>query len=189
MKSSRRARRMERHHARARRGATITLTSMMDIFTILLAFLLVNAADIQMLPTPRDMTLPESTARKDVEHEVVVVMLTHDQILVNGKPVISYAQVMASDQETIPALAAALVQEAKDLDTPEPVRTQAGPPPQGADSPQAGETRMPAPVGRGRVAIMADKGLPYRLIRKVMLTSTAAEFGRISLAVLQDQQG
>jgi len=36
-----------------------------------------------------------------------------------------------------------------------------------------------------KVTILADKELPYRLVRKVMATSTAANYGQLSLAVLQ----
>ncbi|MDN5862603.1 MAG: biopolymer transporter ExbD [Salinisphaera sp.] len=158
---------------------------MTDFFTVLVTVLLVYSISVQLLPPPQSMTLPTSTARDNLEHQAVAIMLTHDQILVNGTPVISYQQVLASKQETIPALAVALAQAAKSLDRPKTV-AQSAPPP-AAKTPDAA-TDQPAPLGRGRVAIMADKELPYRLIRKVLLTTTATEFGRISLAVLQEEQ-
>lgn len=167
MKSSRRARRMERHHSRLNSRFALNLVSLMDIFTILVFFLLVNTAQVQNLPDPEDLALPESTARQTGD-DSVVVMLTRERILVDGEPLMSHAEAMAGDEATIPQLAAALQRATPD---------------------RIGEpTKEQAELGRGTVTIMADKGLPYKLLRKVMLTSTAAQFGRISLAVLQQEQ-
>ncbi len=168
MRTSRRARRMERHHSRQNRRPTMNLVSLMDIFTIRVFFLLVNASDVQTLPSPKDLDLPESTAEKQAE-DTIVVMLTRDRIMVNGREIIDHESAMAGDEATIPALAEALQRSA--LDDPEEA--------------EEGE----APVGRGQITVMAHKELPYRLIRKVMLTGTAAEIGRVSLAVLQEPQG
>lgn len=162
MKQSRRARRMHRRHAQAAHDAELNLTSMTDFFTVLVTVLLVYSLHVQMLPTPENMVLPTSTATENLHQKAVAIMLTHDGILVNGEPVIGYQQMRTSDSQTIPALTAALLQAA-------PERAQ-------------------TPSARGRVAIMADKELPFRLIRKVMVTTTAAEFSRISLAVLQEDQ-
>jgi biopolymer transport protein ExbD len=40
-------------------------------------------------------------------------------------------------------------------------------------------------IANREVTIMADKELPYKLLKKVMATSTAANYGQLSLAVLQ----
>lgn len=167
MKLSRRARRMERHHSRMNTSVALNLTSMMDAFTILVAFLLVNMGQVQSLPDPEDLALPESTAEAKAE-DSVVIMLTRELILVDGQPLMTHAEAMAGEKATIPQLAAALQRA-----TPDPI----GEP-----------TAKQAKLGRGTVTIMADKGLPYKLLRKVMLTSTAAQFGRISLAVLQQER-
>lgn len=167
MKTSRRARRMKRYHSRLVRGRGLNLVSLMDVFTILVFFLLVNTSDVQELPSSRDLELPESTAEQPTR-ENMVVMLTRDRILVNGRPVIDHESALAGDSDTIPALAEAMTESA----------------------PKTGEaSAREVSLGRGEVTIMADKGLPYRLIRKVMLTSTRAEFANISLAVLREGQG
>lgn len=168
MKTSRRARRMQRHHGRLSRKGGLNLVSLMDVFTILVFFLLVNTSDTQSLPDPDELTLPESAAEKPAA-ETTVVMLTRNEILVNGKSVIANNTALAGDESTIPQLRQALLRA-------KPERTT-----ESADDANT-------PPGRGKLTIMADKGLPYRLIRKVMLTSTASEFGRVSLAVLQDGQ-
>ena len=62
MQMSRRALRMERHHKRHRSRGGLNLVSLMDIFTILVFFLLVNSSEVQTLPNAKDLELPESIA-------------------------------------------------------------------------------------------------------------------------------
>ena len=91
MSASARAKRMKRHHAR-KRPAALSLVSLMDIFTILVFFLLVNSAEVQTLEPPKAVTLPESLA-VEKPRETVVVMVTPEQVLVQGAPVASIAEV------------------------------------------------------------------------------------------------
>ena len=65
-----RAARMERHHKRHQRNVTLNLVSLMDIFTILVFFLLVNSGDVQTLPNAKDMALPESVAEQRARERV-----------------------------------------------------------------------------------------------------------------------
>ncbi|WP_206202970.1 biopolymer transporter ExbD [Thioalkalivibrio sp. XN8] len=158
MNSSRRARRMEMHHKR-RRGAPLSLVSLMDIFTILVFFLLVNSSDVQQLTTPKSIQMPESMAQQP-PRETVVVTVGPESILVQGEVVAMTADVLAADDDLIPGLAAALEQlSARRL------RADEGLPPE--------------------VTILGDRELPYRLLRKVMVTCTRADYGRVSLAVVQ----
>ena len=79
MQMSRRALRMERHHKRTKRsGSGLNLVSMMDIFTILVFFLLVSSGETEVLPNPKDIQLPESAALERAR-ETVVVMVTGDR--------------------------------------------------------------------------------------------------------------
>ena len=89
---SRRAKRMEKNHGR-RKGVNLNLVSLMDIFTILVFFLLVNSSEVEVLPNAKDMQLPESVAEEKAR-ENVVVMVTDDQILVQGRVVASVDEVM-----------------------------------------------------------------------------------------------
>ena len=163
MKFMGRAARMERHHKRHKGGNAINLVSMMDIFTILVFFLLVNSSEVEVLPNAKDIVLPDSTAEEKA-HESVVVLLTDTQILVQGRPVAEIADVNATDSAIIPELQAALED-------------------------QAGRAIL-ATAGDGaiidrEVTIMGDREIPYSLLKKVMATCTAADYGRLSLAVLQ----
>jgi biopolymer transport protein TolR len=164
MKFMGRAARMERHHKRHKAGAAINLVSMMDIFTILVFFLLVNSSEVEVLPNAKDIVLPDSTAEAKAR-ESVVVLLTESQVLVQGRPVAEISAVNASDAVIIPELKAALEE-------------------------QTGRTILAAAdeeaaIADREVTIMGDREIPYSLLKKVMATCTAAEYGRLSLAVLQ----
>ncbi len=110
MKMSKRALRMERHHRRMKKGTSLSLVSMMDIFTILVFFLLVSSAETEVLPNPKEIQLPESAALEKAR-ESVVVMVTEDQILVQGRPVATVASALAGEELLIPELMAALRQQ------------------------------------------------------------------------------
>jgi biopolymer transport protein ExbD len=160
MKMSRRALRMERRHQRRGGSAAFNLVSLMDIFTILVFFLLVNSSDGEVLPSTRSVSLPESVA-EDKPRENVVVMVTGRDILVQGRKVASVAQAMAGPDVLLPELRLALEAQAE----------------RAVVRPRAADNR--------EVTIMGDKAIPFRLLKKVMATCTEAGYGRISLAVLQ----
>jgi biopolymer transport protein TolR len=164
MKKSNRARRMERHHARMRRGAGLNLVSLMDIFTILVFFLLVNSAEVQTLETPKDISLPESIA-ENKPRETVVVHISHDQVLVQGSPVATLAEVEALDGNIIEPLKVALQRQSDRV-----LREVAA-----------------ADAASREVTILGDRELPYRVLKKIMATCTEADYGKLSLAVIQKQ--
>ena len=62
MKQSRRARRMERHHKRHKGTPSFNLVSLMDIFTILVFFLLVNSGEGEVLPSTKNVDLVDGIA-------------------------------------------------------------------------------------------------------------------------------
>lgn len=159
---SHRGARIER---RRKRGITgqLSLTSMMDIFTILVFFLLVNSSDVEVLPNPKALQLPESIAQQQAK-QALVLMVTEQDILVNNRKVMSVADASGADGTLLPALQAELAR-APEL-PPQPGQAQAM---------------------RGEVNIMADKEIPYSLLKKVMATCTDARFAKISLAVLQKE--
>jgi biopolymer transport protein ExbD len=159
-----RAARMERHHKRHKGRAAINLVSLMDIFTILVFFLLVNSNEVDVLPSAKDIVLPDSTAEEKAR-ESVVVLLTDTQVLVQGRPVAELAAVTASESVIIPELKAALEEQA------------------GRAILAAADEE--AAVAEREVTIMGDREIPYSLLKKVMATCTAANYGRLSLAVLQ----
>jgi len=162
MVKSGRAKRMNKHHKRHGGAGALNLVSLMDIFTILVFFLLVNSSDVEVLPNAKDLQLPESIA-EDKAKETVVILISDSDIIVQGEPVARIDQVMRSKGNDIPALREALKSQNDRV-----LRREA----------------QDDIAGR-EVTIMGDKDIPYRLLKKVMATCTESDYGQISLAVLQ----
>mgnify|MGYP000270063153 CR=1 FL=1 len=91
-----RAARMGRHHSRHKKGVALNLVSLMDIFTILVFFLLVNSSEVEVLPNAKDVQLPESIAETKAR-ESVVVLVTVSEILVKVRVVESADEILTSD--------------------------------------------------------------------------------------------
>lgn len=161
MKMSRRAKRMDRHHNRSRSLIEINMVSLMDIFTILVFFLLVNSSDVEVLPSVKSVKLPESVAEKSPKQTVVIVVNDQD-ILVQGRKVASVTDIYKSDGELIEPLKSELDYQA------------------GRDV-----TGMKPGVSGRAITIMGDKDIPYRLLKKIMVTCVRAKYDNISLAVMK----
>lgn len=157
MKLSRRAKRMQRHYTRMHKTGGLNLVSLMDIFTILVFFLMVNSSDVQVLQQDKSVTLPLSVADQQPK-ENIVISITPEHILVQGRPVVTLASIGGRD--LIPELKKELEYQAQ----------------RKLVSDQESFTGHP-------VTLMADKGVPYRLLKKVMATCTEANFTNVSLAV------
>jgi biopolymer transport protein ExbD len=162
MAKSARAKRMEKHHKRHKGSGTLNLVSLMDIFTILVFFLLVNSSDVETLPNTKDLQLPESIAEEKAK-ETVVILIGETDILVQGSPVAKIDEVLPTRGNDIPTLREALL----------------------AQNDRVMRRAAKDDVASREVTIMGDKDIPYRLLKKVMATCTESDYGRISLAVLQ----
>jgi biopolymer transport protein ExbD len=142
----------------------LNLVSLIDIFTILIFFLLSNSADVEILPSNKAVKLPESTAEKQ-PRETIVVLVTPSDILVQGRKVAQVADVMNLEGDLIEPLKAELdLQAGRQVIRPE----------------DQGKTKA--------VTIMGDKQIPYRLLRKVMVTCARANFTEVSFAVIRKNE-
>lgn len=162
MSASRRAKRMSRHHARSKRSASLNMVSLMDIFTILVFFLLVSSSSVHDLPNAKQIKLPESVST-DLPKETVVIVVGASDIVVQGRKIASVANIMRSNSDEIKPLKDELLRL-----TARKVRQK---------------TAGGKPVLR-EVTIMGDKKIPFALLKKIMLTCTKASYSNISLAVL-----
>ena len=133
-----------------------------DIFTILVFFLLVNSSEVEVLPNAKDVRLPDSIA-EEKPRESVVVLVTEKDLLVQGRVVASVADVMASKAIVIPALKAALEEQTA----------------------RVLQAEIRDDIAGREVTIMGDREIPYSLLKKVMATCTSADYGQLSLAILQ----
>jgi len=153
---------MRRHHERrSDSSASLNMVSLMDIFTILVFFLLVSASSSDILPTPKNIKLPASTAEK-LPKENLVIIIGDNNILIQGKKVASIDRVIKSKNNVIMPLLSELKKQII-------IKRKAG-----DDAKQT--------MKKG-ITILGDKDVPYILLKKIMITSAAANFANISLAV------
>lgn len=150
-----RAERKARNHS----AVDLNLVALIDIFTILIFFLLSSASGVELLASPKAVKLPESIAEKS-PRETVVVVVSGADILVDGRKVANVSEVMAAQGDLI----APLKDELDLLAGRQVIR---------ADN-QAQSKAL---------TIMGDKNIPYQLLRKVMVTAARANFSDVSFAV------
>jgi biopolymer transport protein ExbD len=139
----------------------MNLVSLIDVFTILIFFLLSNSGGVETLPSPKAVKLPESVAETG-PRDTVVVVVSGAEILVDGRKVATVADVLGTDGDLIAPLKAELDLQAKRQ-----------------------VIRKDNEAQSRRLTIMGDKDIPYRLLRKVMFTSARASFSDVSFAVRQ----
>lgn len=164
MKQSLRAKRMAKHHRRLNQAPKLNLVSLMDIFTILVFFLLVNSGDVEVLQTDKSIKLPASFSEQVPENNLVVLISATD-VVVGGRAVGTVADLVASTSDLYAPLQQELKYQAE----------RAGP--------MAEKDKL---TGRP-VTIMADQKVPYQLLKKIMATCAAAEYRDISLAVTKKE--
>lgn len=140
----------------------LNMVPLMDVFTILLFFLLINSTSSDVMEPPKTIKLPASFVESK-PRETVVVMVTRDEILVQGESVINTAEVQAMEATEIDAvMQRLLIQQKRVIGISE--RTM-------SDS--------------AEVTVLAHKTIPYEVLKKVMSSCTYAGYEKISLAVIQ----
>ena len=160
MKNTRRLRRMARNK---KKMTGLNLTSLMDVFTILVFFLLFNSSSGEVLEAPKEIKLPASVVELK-PRETIVIMVSPDMILVQGKLVASTPKVLNSKSDWIPQITERLRYIERNL--------------VGTDDKSLVEGK--------EVTLLADKSIPFRILKKIMSTCTGAGYGKISLAVTQE---
>lgn len=160
MNDSRRMKRMGRNRKKL---PGLNLTSLMDVFTILVFFLLFNSGSSEVLEAPKQIKLPNSAVEAKPRESTVVIMISHDIILVQGEAVISTAELINTKGDLIGPITERLKQLERSI--------------------IGGNTK--AVVESKEVTILADKTIPFSVIKKVMSSCTNSGYGKISLAVIQ----
>lgn len=152
---------LERRAARKRGGSSVdmNLVALIDIFTILIFFLLAQVGPIETLPSPRAVQLPLSTADKEPKPAVVLVV-SGTEILVEGRKVADLAAVAGQKDDLIASLKTELDQQAQRV-----------------------AVRSENKKATNAITIMSDKDIPYHVLRKVMVTCAQANFGDVSFAL------
>jgi biopolymer transport protein TolR len=150
---------------KVREDAELNLVPMIDILSVLVAFLLVYSTEVEVIQNSKGVSIPES--RIDVRpKQSVVIMITKDALLVQGEKVASLAEVSDPHTKVVESLRNVLQRPIAGLDA-------------------AARDEV---LNSHEVTVMADKDLSYEVLRKVLATCTAASYGKISLAVLQKEK-
>ena len=159
MKESRRMRRMA---GSKKKAAGLSLVSLMDVFTILVFFLLTNSSSDEVLSNPKEIELPES-AVESKPRETIVIFISAENILIQGEIIMATSEALASKKETLSAIRDVLLAQKEKI---------------------IGTSTKAVAEGK-EVTVLADKKIPFLLLKKIMSTSTSAGYGKISLAVIQ----
>ena len=159
MKTSRRIARMSRNR---RKVPGLNLTSMMDVFTILLFFLMFHSGSSELLQEPKSVSLPDSVVESK-PRETVVIVVGRDEVLVQGEVVARVADIAANPGQDIVPISERLAALNRSVIG---ISTQA-----------VAESR--------EVTVLADKSVPFNVVKTIMSTCTGQGYSRISLAVIQ----
>ena len=158
--------RIKKHRQRTHHGSHMALVPFIDMLTMLVVFLLLHSSDVEILPNTKNITIPQSIAELK-PRETVVIMVTKEDLLVNGRSVGKVADLAApSSQLIIEPLRAALKEQ--------------------TDSSLRGAAQED--LAQREVTIMGDRNTPFTVLTRVMATATAADYGKVSLAVIQRER-
>ena len=159
MRNSRRIKRMSRNRVKI---GKMNLTSLMDVFTILVFFLLVNSGSVELVQSPKDVKLPTSF-EESKPRETVVISVSPEDVIVQGRLVAKVADILAGKEASLAPLAARLAELKENIVGPATLIV--------ADSRE--------------VTILADKSVPFIVVRRVMSACTDEGYENVSLAVIQ----
>ena len=146
---------------RNRADAELNLIPMIDILSVMVSFLLVYSTEVEVVQNSKGIEIPQSISEQR-PRQTVVVMLTKDELFVQGERVASLAEVRDSSEPIIAPLRDALKRPTL-----------------------VGQVMTEQQIAEREITVMADKPIPYEVLKKVMSTCTDADYGRISFALVQ----
>ncbi|HYC09865.1 MAG TPA: biopolymer transporter ExbD [Steroidobacteraceae bacterium] len=164
MSMSNRALRMAQHHLRNRADAQLNLIPLIDILSVMVAFLLVYSTEVEVIQNSKGIEIPQSIAQT-APKQSVVVMVTKTDLFVQGEFITTIADIRAAPGPLVEPLRVALKRPLL-----------------------VGREMTERDIAQREITIMADKALPYDVLKRVMATCTDADYGRISLAVIQKEK-
>ena len=159
MRNTRRIKRMGRNRLKITK---MNLTSLMDVFTILVFFLLVNSGSVEVVEAPKDVKLPESVVQSK-PRETVIISISAEEVLVQGELVALVEDILNNKESALDPINARLAQLKKSVIG---INTQ-------------------AVAASQEVTILADRSVPFTVVKTIMSTCTAEGYENVSLAVIQ----
>ena len=162
MKQSQRAKRMARHRSRLNFVPKLNLVPLIDCFTLLIFFLLINySSEVEILQTDKTVKLPTSIS-ESAPGETIVLLVNANDVILAGNKVGTISDMMANTAPKFAPLEAELKYLA---------------------SKAAPLTDKEKTEGRP-ITIMGDRTIPYEQLKKIMATCVAADYRKIALAVM-----
>ena len=150
------------NRSQPRSDAELNLIPLIDIMSVMVAFLLIYSTEVEVVQNSKGIEIPQSTAEVRPQSSVVV-MITREHIFVQGEPVATLAEVQSAQTPLV-----------------EPLREV-------LDRPMLSSASSAAPDSR-EITVIADKSLPFEVVKRVMATCSSSSYGKISLAVLQKEK-
>jgi biopolymer transport protein ExbD len=151
------------NRSKPREDAELNLIPLIDIMSVLVAFLLIYSTEVEVVQNSKGIEIPQSTAEVKPQSSVVV-MITREHIFVQGEPVTTIAEVQSSTTALV-----------------EPLREV-------LERPMLASSNSDADMSAREVTVIADKSLPFDIVKRVMATCSSSSYGKISLAVLQKEK-
>jgi biopolymer transport protein ExbD len=158
--------RIKKHRQRGHHQSHMALVPFIDMLTMLVVFLLLHSSDVEILPNTKNISIPESIAELK-PRETVVIMVTTDDILVNGRSVAKIAEVNRTDSQLVIENLRAALKEQSDSSLRNTAQED---------------------LADREITIMGDRNTPFAVLKRVMATATAADYGKVSLAVIQRER-
>ena len=156
------SRRMKRMGRNKRKVTGLNLTPLMDVFTILVFFLLFHSSGGDILETPKQIKLPDSVVETK-PRETVVIMVSPEVVVVQGEAVVNTPELLDDSVRMVAGITERLEQLERNI---------------------IGISTKTVAEGK-EITILADKTIPFKVLKKIMSTCTGSGYGRISLAVVQ----
>ena len=160
MKTSPRARRMARNHEKLSRQPKLNLVALMDIFTILVFFLMVNNGDVEVLQSDRNIPLPDSVSEQRPDIALTISVSATD-IIVLGRSIETVDAALAQPGNAIARLGKELNYHAA----------------------RATELNDEERQNGRSIIIMGGQQMPYKLLKRILTTCAESDYRDISLAV------
>ena len=147
-------------HQRLESSSKLNLVALMDIFTILVFFLMVNSSDVKVVNDNKSITLPDSSA-ETLPANTLTLTIDQKNILVQSQPILAIDEI-TKEQLTLEKLKTEL-----DYHANRRLKTSSTPPPSNG---------LP-------ITILGDNKTPYDVLKKVLATCAQTDYRDISLAV------
>lgn len=160
--------------------ALLSLTAMVDMFTVLVIFLLQNYNTTgEILYIPKEVVLPKAASVRELKPSHVVT-ISNKEILLDKDPVATFAEVQAAEDWNIQRLKDQLAEALQRKKAEQESKLQN----RIRDAVEAtrGENEED-PNQWSKVTIQADKDVDFLTIKKVLFTVTEAGAGEINFAV------